>query len=216
MRVGITAHFQFSIFSGGGASSVLAVAETMKTLGHQVTLINLNGTQDWWDDLHTLKQVFPKVNVDEIQDPFDLVLEVAHTLKDKEVRQRIAKHSIWVVRKPVLLQDIECSIYPISMSKRNLEGISAVWCLDAEVFDDELQYLETMTRVPVQKVPFVWSPLLVELYKKETNHPSWIQVAVAVTQQQQKVLPWSVHICETNNSASSSCTVQFGEVEINF
>ena len=44
-------------------------------------------------------------------------------------------------------------------------------------------------------------------HKKEANLPLWIQVAVTMTQQAGKPLPWSVHICETNNSATSSCTI---------
>ncbi len=207
MRVGVTAHFQFSMFSGSGASTVLSVAEIFKIMGHSVTLINLNGTQEWWDDMGTLKQMYERIHVDDIKEPFDLVLEVANTLKDKETRQRVGRHCIWVIRKPILLSDIESSIFPISMSKRNTEGLSAVWCFDQETTSDELQYLETLTRVPVRKVPFVWTPTLVDLYRREANHPQWIQVAVGVTQQLQKVLPWSVHICETNNSASSSCTI---------
>ena len=207
MRVGVTAHFQFSVFSGGGASSVLAVAELLKLLGHDVTLINTNGKQDWWDDMTSLKQLFHRVNLEDIQEPFDIVFEVANTLPNKETRQRISKQCIWVIRKPILLNDIECSIFPVSLSKRNMEGLTEVWCFDHEIFDDEIQYLETLTRVPVKKIPFVWSPALVEIYKQESNLPQWIQVSIAVTQQAQKVLPWSVHICETNNSASSSCTV---------
>jgi GR25 family glycosyltransferase involved in LPS biosynthesis len=207
MRVGVTAHFQFSVFSGGGATSVLSIAELFRIMGHSVTLINVNGTQEWWEDMHTFKQVYPKVNIDDVKEPFDLVLEVGTPVKDKETRQRIGKHCIWVIRKPVLVNDIENSIFPVSVGKRNTEGITAVWCLDQEVFDDELQYLETLTRVPAIKVPFVWSPATIELYRKEAGHPSWIQVAVSVTQQMQKVLPWSVHICETNNSATSSCTI---------
>jgi len=207
MRVGVTAHFQFSVFSGGGASAVLAVAELCKLLGHSVTLVNLNGSQEWWDDMTSMKQLFPTVNLDAISEPFDLILEVGNTIKDKQTRERVAKQCIWVVRKPILLNDIECSIFPVSLGKRDTEGISEVWCFDHEVFDDELQYLETLTRVPVKKIPFVWSPALLELYRKETGHPTWIQVAIAITQQNKKVLPWSVHICETNNSASSSCTI---------
>jgi GR25 family glycosyltransferase involved in LPS biosynthesis len=195
------------MFSGGGASTVIAIAETLTLMGHSVTLINLNGSQEWWDDMGTLKQAYSRVNLDDVNEPFDIVFEVAHPLKDKETRQRVGKQCIWILRKPLLLQDIESSIFPISMSKRNTEGLTEVWCLDQEIFDDEIQYLETLTRVPVRKVPFVWSPALLELYRKESGHPQWIQVAVTVTQQQQKVLPWSVHICETNNSASSSCTI---------
>lgn len=207
MRVGVTAHFQFSVFSGGGASAVLAVAELLKLLGHDVTLVNTHGTQEWWDDMTSMKQLFKCVNLEAIQEPFDIIFEVANTLPSKEVRQRISKQSIWVVRKPILLNDIECSIFPVSLSKRDMEGLTEVWCFDHEIFEDEMQYLETLTRVPVKKIPFLWSPAMVEIYKKESNLPNWIQVAVAVTQQQQKVAPWSVHICETNNSASSSCTV---------
>lgn len=207
MRVGVTAHFQFSMFSGGGTSAILSIAELLAIQGHSVTLINLNGKQEWWDDMASFKQLYSRVNVDDIQEPFDIVFEVGNTLTDKSVRQRIAKQCVWVIRKPILLNDIECSIFPVSMARRNLEGLSEVWCFDHEVFDDELQYLETLTRVPVKKVPFTWSPALIEMYRKESGHPTWIQVAVSVTQQQQKVLPWSIHICETNNSASSSCTI---------
>jgi GR25 family glycosyltransferase involved in LPS biosynthesis len=207
MRVGVTAHFQFSMFSGGGTSAVLSVAELLSIQGHSVTLINLNGKQEWWDDMTSMKQLYPRVNVDDITEPFDIVFEVGNTVSDKEVRQRIAKQSIWVIRKPILLNDIESSIFPISMGRRNLEGLTEIWCFDHEVFDDELQYLETLARVPVKKVPFVWSPNLIETYRRESGHPTWIQVTVSVTQQIQKVLPWSIHICETNNSASSSCTI---------
>lgn len=207
MRVGITAHFQFSMFSGGGASTVLSVAELLAIQGHSVTLVNVNGNQDWWEDMPSLKEMYSRKNLDTITEPFDIVFEVGTTLPDKATRDRIAKKCIWVIRKPILLNDIECSIFPVSMGRRNLEGLTEIWCLDHEVFDDELQYLETLSRVPVKKVPFVWSPSLIENYRKQAGHPSWIQVTVSVTQQLQKVLPWSIHICETNNSASSSCTL---------
>ena len=212
MRVGITAHFQFSVFSGGGSSTAFALAELMKLLNHDVTLLNLNGKQDWWDDLGSLKSMFPRQNVCDITtegvtEPFDIIFEVSGTLPDKETRKRCAKQCIWVIRKPVLLNDIENSIFPVILGKRNLEGLTAVWAMDAEVTGDDIQYLETLTRVPVIQVPYVWTPTLVMTHKKDANLPHWIQVAVGLTQQTQKILPWSVHICETNNSATSSCTL---------
>ena len=120
MRVGITAHFQFSVFSGGGSPAVFALAELMKQLGHEVTLLNLNGKQEWWDDLQSLKDSYPRQNVCDMKEPLDLVLEVSGTLPDKETRQRCGKQCIWVIRKPTLLSDIETSIFPVSMGKRNL------------------------------------------------------------------------------------------------
>ena len=207
MRVGVTAHFQFSVFSGGGSSTVLAVAELLKVLGHDVTLLNLNGTQDWWDDLKSLTDSFPRVNACDIKEPFDIVFEVGGLFSDKETRARCGKQSIWVIRKPILLHDIETSIFPVSMPKRSMEGLAAVWAMDQEVSQDDIQYLETLTRLPVSVVPYVWTPTPVNAHRKETNIPQWIQVAATLIQQTQKLLPWSVHICETNNSATSSCTM---------
>lgn len=207
MRVGITAHFQFSVFSGGGSSTTYAVAELMKILGHDVTLLNTNGTQEWYEDLTSLKNNFARQNVCDVKEPFDLVLEVSTTLADRETRERCGKTCVWVVRKPVLLNDVENTIFPVVLGKRNLDGLTAVWALDQEATDDDIQYLETLTRVPVYKVPYVWTPTLVMTHKNDLNLPLWIQVAVSITQQLQRVLPWSVHICETNNSATSSCTL---------
>lgn len=203
----MTAHFQFSVFSGGGSSTVLAVAELLKVIGHDVTLLNLNGSQEWWDDLKSLKETFPKMNVCDVKEPFDLVFEVGGLLPDKETRARCGTQCIWVVRRPMLLNDIETSIFPISLPKRNMEGLTAVWALDQETSQDDVQYLETLTRLPVFVVPYVWTPTPVNAHRKETNMPQWIQVAVTLLQQTQKMLPWSVHICETNNSATSSCTM---------
>ena len=87
MRVGITAHFQFSIFSGGGASSVLAIAETFKAMGHSVTLINIKEgcgvgclvprcyvTNKWCNiwDINRLSKTVP------IDSPFEIRQECVH------------------------------------------------------------------------------------------------------------------------------------------
>ena len=207
MRVAVTAHFQFSVFSGGGSSTVLAVAELLKVIGHDVTLLNLNGTQDWWDDLKSLKETFAKQNVCDVKEPFDIVFEVGGLLADKETRARCGKQCIWVTRRPMLLNDIETSIFPVSLPKRSMEGLTAVWAMDQETTHDDIQYLETLTRLPVSVVPYVWTPTPVNTHRKETNMPQWIQVAVTLLQQAQKMLPWSIHICETNNSATSSSTI---------
>ena len=61
MRVGITANFQFSFFSGGGSSTTIATAELCKKLGHDIYLVNTNGTQEWWDDCKTLKAEYPNI-----------------------------------------------------------------------------------------------------------------------------------------------------------
>ena len=214
MRVGITANFQFSFFSGGGSSTTIATAELCKKLGHDIYLVNTNGTQEWWDDCKTLKAEYPNIlhleNLKNVtgEPPLDVLLEVSTLISTAEVRQKIAKQCIWIVRKPVLLHDIENSIYPLTSTKRNLEGLSAIWALDLEVTKDEIEYLELLSKgLPVRHVPFVWSPSAVETHKKEAGTPEWIQVLSYFIQQKGGIPPWSIHICETNTSASSSCTI---------
>jgi GR25 family glycosyltransferase involved in LPS biosynthesis len=214
MKVGITANFQFSFFSGGGSSTTIATAELCKKLGHDIYLVNTNGTQEWWDDCKTLKSEYPKIlHLEKLKDstgepPLDLLLEVSTLISTAELRIKIAKQCVWVVRKPVLLNDIENTIYPLTSTKRNLDGLSAIWALDLEVTKDELEYLELLSKgLPVRHVPFVWSPSAVDTHKKESGTPEWIQILSYFIQQKNGIPPWSVHICETNTSASSSCTI---------
>jgi len=214
MKVGITANFQFSFFSGGGSSTTIATAEICKKLGHDIYLVNTNGTQEWWDDCKTLKAEYPNIlHLENLKNlngapPLDILLEVSTLITTAELRRKIAKQCIWVVRKPVLLNDIENSIYPLTSTKRNLDGLSAIWALDLEVTKDEIEYLELLSKgLPVRHVPFVWSPSAIDTHKKESGTPEWIQVLSYFIQQKGGIPPWSIHICETNTSASSSCTI---------
>ena len=217
MKVGITVNFQFSFFSGGGSSTTIATAELCKKLGYDVYLVNVNGTQDWWDDCRGLKTEYPNIlhletltkqteNIDDIQ--LDILLEVTSLIISAELRKKIAKQCVWVIRKPILLNDIENSIYPLTVTKRTLEGLTAIWALDLETTKDELEYLEVLSRgVPVRHIPFIWSPTAIEAHKKDINGSEWIQILYYFIQQKGGLPPWSVHICETNTSASSSCTI---------
>lgn len=214
MKVGITVNFQFSFFSGGGSSTTIATAELCKKLGYDIYLVNTNGTQDWWDDCKTLKTEYPNIiHLDTLKEnngdaPLDLLLEVSTLITTAELRKKVAKQCVWIVRKPVLLNDIENSIYPLTSLKRNLEGLTAIWALDLEVTKDEIEYLEVLSRgLPVRHVPFIWSPTAIETHKKEVGTPEWIQVLSYFIQQKNGIPPWSIHICETNTSASSSCTI---------
>jgi GR25 family glycosyltransferase involved in LPS biosynthesis len=214
MKIGITANFQFSFFSGGGSCTTIATAELCKKLGHDIYFVNTNGTQDWWDDCRALKAEYPNIlHVDTLKDstgepPLDILLEVSNLITTAELRKKIARQCIWVVRKPVLLNDIENSIYPLSNLKRNLEGLSAIWALDLEITKDEIEYLELLSNgLPVRHVPFIWTPSPVETHKKEAGTPEWIQVLSYFIQQKGGIPPWSIHISETNTSASSSCTI---------
>ncbi len=212
MKVGITVSMQFSFFSGGGGTTAISVAELCKKLGHEVWLVNVSGTQTWWEDMQSLHLEYPNVMVSETyktstDTPLDILFEVHGTL-DPTIRKNIAKQAIWIVRKPILLHDTENSIFPLSLAKRDFSGLSAVWAFDTEITEDELDYLRILVRdVDVRLVPTVWTPKHLECHRNDMHIPEWIHILALFVQQKNALPAWSVHIPETNTSASSSCTI---------
>ncbi len=195
----MTAVIEFSMFSSGLANTSLAIAELMKGLGNEVTIVNLRGTREWWDDCTPLKSLFRVEHLEESTiEPFDVLFEIAPLQVTKEQRQAIAKRSVWVVRKPFVLQEIEQSIYPVSVPTRDLTGISEAWLLQDVTDVDDATMLETVARVPVRHVPFVWTPLPSEIYIRTIGGLTWRGNASK---------PIFVPITDTNNTNSSNSTL---------
>ena len=216
MKVGITAHVQYSFFSGGAGGASLAIAEVFRNLGHEVWLLNTNGDTEWWDDCKSMRETWKNfmVNATMIREgklpgdtPFDLIVEVERTFfMSAEERRRATGpkgHCVWLHRKSAVFHDIEASLYPFDMAKRCVDGLDAVWMFDATTTEDDKNYLEIVARCPVYRVPFTWTPSYVEVHRGETKAPEWLQATEALGAEK----PWSVHICETNNSAASSLTL---------
>ena len=214
MKVAISAQMQFSLFSGGAGGISLAVADVFKHLGHEVWLVNTNTETTWWDDCSTLKSNWEKsiVSLREVLQgtlpgdgkKFDLFLEIDKPcFAQKEDRVSVAEKCVWLARKSPIFHDIEASLFPFDSSVRCYEGLTAVWIFDLSCTDDDQSYLECLCKCPVQVVPYLWSPVVVESHRKEQNAPEWLQVTEAMGKEN----PWKVHICETNNSSKSSLTI---------
>jgi GR25 family glycosyltransferase involved in LPS biosynthesis len=200
MRVGVTVNFQHSFFSSGSPQTVLSIAETMRACGHEVTLINVGDKERvWWDDLLTLKDSWTSVDhYDVFAGSLDCVIEVGSNF----MKRRTGVH-IWLNRKAPLFHDVEASLFPIQ-GERSLEGISEIWLIAEYCTSDDVQYMELLTRKTVRLVPFIWTPMALEIYRQETKAPVWQQVA---NMPESLGIPWSIHICETNMSSSSSSTI---------
>lgn len=214
MKIGISVHIQFSLFSSGAGGTSLAVAEAFRNMGHEVWLVNTHSESQWWDDCPSLKAVWGtflcrasdllKGELPGDKKLFDLLVEVEKPwFSSGEERKKVAKMSVWLIRKSAILHDIEATLFPFEVSKRCLEGLTACWCFDQNNTEDDLKYLECLTRVPASFVPFTWTPSFIEIYRAETKSPTW----EFVTGLKDRSQPWSLHICETNNSASSSLTI---------
>jgi len=180
---------------------VMAIAELCKLLGYAPTLLNVRGTNPWWDDCTLLKQVFPLQHLEEIRsfdEPiFDILFEIGnHTVKRSQ--RGIARQCIWILRKPFALQEIENSIYPISVPTRDLEGITEAWLLEDVTDSDDQSVVETIARVPVRHVPFVWTPIISEVFLRSVGSPVW---------KSDPSKPLFVRMVDTNVSSSSSSTI---------
>ena len=198
MKVGVTVNFQHSFFSSGSPQTVLSIAETFRSCGHEVTLVNVGDRERlWWDDLLSLKDSWPSVHQDDAGS-FDRVIEVGGFF----MKVRAGIH-IWLNRKAPLFHDVEASLFPIE-GGRCLDGISEIWLISEYSTADDVQYMEVLTRKTVRLVPFIWTPMAVEIYRQESKAPVWQQVAALP---ESAALPWSIHICETNMSSSSSSAI---------
>jgi hypothetical protein len=207
MRIGITTDLRFSLFSAGHGNASFAVAKIFQAMNHEVVFLHKQEGSDWWDDAHDLKEGAPRrVFIDkflEKEEPLDMLIELTFLLKP-EMRSRIAKRSVWYNRKPSLFSDIESCVYPIRPEGRDLKGLSSIWVSDIFTKPDDLVYLETLyPNVPIQTVPWIWTPDIVESHRKQTQSPAWPQVYNVIP----KDTPWSLHVTETNASSTSSCTL---------
>jgi GR25 family glycosyltransferase involved in LPS biosynthesis len=205
MKIGVTVHFHFSFFSAGSPQAALAIAEVFRVAGHQVDFINIGKEgKAWWDDCQAMKEVWTAKQAQEIQKgEYDLLLEIGTNFVSPSIRA-LCKRVVWVIRKPILLHDVEASLYPFENPDRDLEGLSEIWLTKETNSEDDKQYLEVLTRKPVRFVPFIWTPTGAENHRKEVGAPVWPQV---VELPEAAGLPWSIHITETNNTAASSCTI---------
>lgn len=206
MRIAVVGKCQYSMFSGSQANATISVAEAIKLQGHDVYI--LSNDKLWWDDVNLLKSEWEKkmLLIADVVEPFDIAFEVGHMFETGEERRRIARKSIYVSRKHAAIDEIEHSLFPTTNAKRCWESVSEIWAFDAFCNSDDIQILETISRLPVYIVPYLWTPTIIEKHREETKSPHWLQLTQAHAQDKPQ-LPWIFHIAETNTTSTSSCTI---------
>jgi GR25 family glycosyltransferase involved in LPS biosynthesis len=195
MKIGITFLPLGSAFSGGSAQTAVHLGELFILLGHKVTLISMAQGRVWFDDCKALPQIAGFQLVDACSggcEQQDLLIDTLGYLTE-EARRRLGRRCVVFSRGPAVLSDQESSIYGLNNFITNYKGASAVWTW-AHWDEGEIQYLETMSKLPVVRLPFIWFPTLLEIYKREVN----INTIDG---------PTECHIMETNTKTTSSLHV---------
>ena len=201
MRVGVTCAIEYSVFSSGLTNLSLAIGELFKGLGHTVQLINMRGNKPWWDDCTPLEKMYDIIHMQDLSgnlEKFDIIFEVAQLTLTAEQRSKLTDKSVWIVRKPFVLTEIESTIYPISTQDRDFTGVSEAWLLDDVTAPDDMTAIETLTGLKVRHVPFVWTPLLAEAQNRIIGSLQWRGNPNA---------PLFVRMADTNQSSVSSSTI---------
>ena len=210
MLIGVLANLQHSVFSSGTVNTSLAVAELFRELGHTVELVHCDGSEsDWWVDCKDLQgqwtvRTLSSIDLTSAEKPYDILFEIGILQFPPEVRKKAAMHTIWIIRSPYLLKEIEECVYPKELTAhRSFEGISESWILDAVATEDyDVQMVELLTRAPVRKVPYIWTPSIAKSHLQSLGNPTWLASSIDAIKQsrltQNKMPPWTVHIAETN------------------
>ena len=201
MKIAIGCPFQFSFFSNGSGQTVLALADALRLHGNDVALVSTTSSE-WWDDIKALKEKYTVVLMDKMTEPqFDLFVDLdGYTSPEK--RAKVAPKSVILCRKPTILFDIEPTIYPLNIGKRDFQGVSAIWMWD-HFEESDADYMHLLSGLPVCRVPFIWSPTALDVHKQDTKFPDWSQTVDMI----KDVNTWDCHVCETNFSCSSSSTI---------
>ena len=161
---------------------------------------------DWWEDVEDMKEGAPtRVRLEDqlkSDQKLDLIIELTFFLTPSE-RRKLAARCVWYNRKPSLFTDIESTVYA-NKGGRDLEGLTAIWLADIYTHPDDIVYLETLyPGIPIDTVPWIWTPEIIEAHRKSNKTPTWSQVYEVVP----KDTPWSIHVSESNASSCSSCTL---------
>ena len=216
MRIGVLGTFQHSMFSSGTVNTTIAVAELFRELGHTVELVHANtAASSWWTDCTEMEKSWTVRSIESFtkEDMYDVLFEIGILQFPPEIRQKVAKKVIWIVRSNFVMKEIEESVYPKEATlKRSFDGLSETWILDAIAKKDyDLQVIELLTKAPVRIVPYIWTPSIAKLHLANIGNPSWVQQSAnalkEVIQSPGTRIPWSAHICETNSTNMSSCIV---------
>ena len=205
MKIGITVRFQNSYFSGSIPQVACALGRTLTLAGHDVTLLHPSGEPAWFIDA---KPSSLKISAWSKDNQYDTIIEVVWSLSPEERAQM--KQVIGFVHHPPVFHDMESSVYSWNPTVRNFKNLSALWTYDFYSKDD-VKYLEFLSGIPVQQVPYVWDPDMLEAFVAENNLPKWADSAKhmdgAIPSGTPATMSWCARVLESNFSNTSHCVI---------
>jgi GR25 family glycosyltransferase involved in LPS biosynthesis len=201
MRIGITAFFRGSAFSGSLPQVAVYLSRALTEMGHIVEFVIPQDSDDWFIDCQEAaicKRV--KIETGAALVTYNLLIEVVWHLPPS-FRAKVADKAVMFFHYPPVYYDIESSVYPMSSLNRDFTEIDAIWTW-AHFKKTDFAYLELLSKKPVFTLPFLWDPVLSDLYLKSKG-----LTGLELTNADDGSCEKEIIICESNESNTSNCTI---------
>lgn len=209
MRIGITARFQNSYFSGCSPQNAVILGKVLQKMGHEVTLLKPAEDPDWFIDVKEEGSKAPKRLTWDVSQFYDLIVEVTWNLKADQRPKAATRVAMFQHYSPIFY-DMESSVYVFNPTVRDFTNLTEIWTWNH--FDkQDIHYLEFLSGKPVYTIPYMTNLDAVDVYCKEAQVPSWFEGAASmdarVTAGVPPTMSWSARIVESNMSNTSHCLV---------
>jgi GR25 family glycosyltransferase involved in LPS biosynthesis/glycosyltransferase involved in cell wall biosynthesis len=207
MDIGIGIQIESSIFINGAPTCAYALYEYLHAQypSYKIGFINLsNNKKKWYVDC-----IGAAINTVDAADISSVTIFIDCTDAITNYRPGI-QDNILFVRKPPLFSMNERSIYPQIQDKFYPTGYTKVWCWNDITTDDKIA-LEVLYKVPVIKIPIIWSSNIIGIHNKELikNIPginndelTWFHTEHLVNN------GWTIRTCENNYSQMNPFLLQ--------
>jgi len=187
-RVGISYRPAESLFYSGWNQTALVLSELYSALGHEIILVDgTNSDASWWDDItprYTTANLYQTTGLDLLIDIDGLI--------DADARVKASRQTVIFLRTYLQFAEMDSSVYIESpYVPRSMKNVHEIWCWDILNPENTIPSIQTLFPCPIRRVPFIWSPFVVEHYAKETPTCSTDQ-------------PWTIHVAEKNKENTSS------------
>jgi alpha(1,3/1,4) fucosyltransferase len=197
LKIGIPYKAHSTAFGSGKAQAVIAIAEVCKAAGQEVVLLQQDG-QVWWGDIVGLESGYTILPLTK-ERLCDVVLDIDGCL-NPDLRSAVGDTVIAFFRSDPSFEYLEKAAYMSQEIPYSLQGVHEVWVWDRMVGEERVPLLETMMEnLPVRRLPYVWTPALLQQYLKRESIDLGSRVQPDTAQQ------WTAVISEKNTSNTSSC-----------
>lgn len=210
MRIGITARFQNSYFSGSTPQNAIILGKVLQSIGHEVYLLKPAEDPDWFIDVKEEADKAPRrITWSDTMDQYDLIVEVTWNLPSEKRPTAATRVALFQHYSPIFY-DMESSVYAFNPLKRDFTNLTEIWTWN-HFEKQDIRYLEFLSGKPVYTIPYMTNLDALDSYCKETQVPTWFQGAAAMDVRVVGDVPpsmsWSARIVESNVSNTSHCLV---------